>query len=97
MTEPIDYEATQQSTAAVADAMSSALMGVNSISKKLIDADEKIERIYHDFDKIAYFVSFQGDSMPTTQPDSTTARPGGPRERRRTLTGNCERNGEKVA
>ncbi|KAJ8663211.1 hypothetical protein O0I10_001388 [Lichtheimia ornata] len=86
VTEPIDYEATQQSTAAVADAMSSALMGVNSISKKLIDADEKIERIYHDFDKIAYFVSFQGDSIPTTQPDSTTARPGGPRERRRTLT-----------
>ena len=86
MTEPIDYDATQQSTAAVADAMSSALMGVNSISKKLIDADEKIERIYHDFDKIAYFV--QGDSIPTSQPDSTTTRPGGPRERRRTLTGN---------
>ena len=32
------------------------ISGLNPINHKLTDADEKIERIYYDFDKIAYFV-----------------------------------------
>ncbi|KAF7730449.1 Serine/threonine-protein kinase [Apophysomyces ossiformis] len=37
-------------------------------NKKVTDADEKIERIYHDFDKIAFFLSLHGESEAA--PDS---------------------------
>ncbi|KAI9491130.1 hypothetical protein BDB00DRAFT_930702 [Zychaea mexicana] len=54
---------------APASTTTQAISGLNTTNRKLTDADEKIERIYHDFDKIAYFVDAnvsQGDSNTDT-------------------------------
>lgn len=51
-------------------------------ASELADADEKIGRIYRDFDKIAFFLNEQDGN--TNDQDTTRARPG---ERRRTLSG----------
>ncbi|KAI8391462.1 uncharacterized protein BYT42DRAFT_602293 [Radiomyces spectabilis] len=67
----------------------SAFPGVAPLNKRLTDADEKIERIYHDFDKIAYFISAPTEQaqQSNTKPTSPTeARPPLLGERRRTLT-----------
>jgi hypothetical protein len=53
-------------------------------ASELADADEKIERIYRDFDKIAFFLNAQDGDVGQ---DSTRARPG---ERRRTLSGKSD-------
>jgi len=50
-------------------------------ASELADADEKIGRIYRDFDKIAFFLNEQDGN--TNDQDTTRARPG---ERRRTLS-----------
>ncbi|KAG0188811.1 Serine/threonine-protein kinase [Apophysomyces sp. BC1034] len=68
--------------------LSPVFPGVTPINKKITDADEKIERIYHDFDKIAYFLSLHGQSEAGTDSgqdfsDPSRAPPG---ERRRTLS-----------
>ncbi|KAI9267985.1 hypothetical protein BDA99DRAFT_504553 [Phascolomyces articulosus] len=60
MSSVIDKEAyhhvpTQNNTR-VNEAVTQAISELNPTGRKLTDADEKIERIYHDFDKIAYFV-----------------------------------------
>ncbi|ORZ03447.1 hypothetical protein BCR43DRAFT_483381 [Syncephalastrum racemosum] len=54
---------------------------LRSLAKKLTDADDKIERIYHDFDKIAY--SYNEDA-PSHGGDQTPRSALG--ERRRTLS-----------
>lgn len=59
--------------------LSQILPNGDSISKRLNDADEKIEQIYHDFDKIAYSV--------TSNQDTNNAERPGPGQRRRTLSG----------
>lgn len=46
----------QQKDSTIMSALSSAYP--NATSKKLTDADEKIERIFHDFEKIMYYVSY---------------------------------------
>ncbi|CAO3698380.1 unnamed protein product [Rhizopus stolonifer] len=48
--------AEQQKDSTIMSALSSAYP--NATSKKLTDADEKIERIFHDFEKIMYYVSY---------------------------------------
>lgn len=78
----------------VDDPLSQVLANLKSANrKKLSDADERIERIYHDFDKIAYFVSFHGDSDGNTSEENrrVVASSGRPVlvERRRTLSGMC--------
>jgi hypothetical protein len=50
-------------------------------NNEIADADAKIERIYRDFDKIAFFLTNQGDNSTEDHP---RARRG---ERRRTLSG----------
>lgn len=45
----------------IMSALSSAYPSVNS--QKLTDADEKIERIFYDFEKIMYFISFPCDDV----------------------------------
>jgi phosphoinositide-3-kinase regulatory subunit 4 len=46
----------QQPDSAIMSALSSAYPSVTS--RKLTDADEKIERIFYDFEKLMYFISF---------------------------------------
>lgn len=59
--------------------LSSFLPNSDGINKRLNDADEKIEQIYHDFDKIAY-------SVTNNQDINSTGR-SAPGQRRRTLSG----------
>lgn len=49
----------QQPESTIMSALSSAYPSVNS--RKLTDADEKIELIFYDFEKIMYFISFPCD------------------------------------
>jgi hypothetical protein len=51
----------QQPESTIMSALSSAYPSVNS--RKLTDADEKIERIFYDFEKIMYFISFPCDDV----------------------------------
>lgn len=50
-----------QAESTIMSALSSAYPSVNS--RKLTDADEKIERIFYDFEKIMYFISFPCDEV----------------------------------
>lgn len=49
----------QQPESTIMSALSSAYPSVNS--RKLTDADEKIELVFYDFEKIMYFISFPCD------------------------------------
>ncbi|KAI8142350.1 hypothetical protein BJV82DRAFT_614613 [Fennellomyces sp. T-0311] len=75
------YNVPTQTSAMVHEALSSTISGFNPVNRKATDADDKIERIYHDFDKIAYFI---GANL--SQADSSSN--GGPHadETRRTLS-----------
>ena len=76
----------QQKLSSINEATTSTtfISGLNPINHKLTDADEKIERIYHDFDKIAYFVdaTVSQEDNNNMNTSSTLAD-----ERRRTLSG----------
>ncbi|KAI9313626.1 hypothetical protein BX666DRAFT_1978506 [Dichotomocladium elegans] len=73
---------TEQQPQCAATGLLAKMTDIKPVDRKLVDADEKIERIYNDFDKIACFVNLQGD-IPINTTSTRRSKPG---ERRRTLT-----------
>ncbi|OBZ87474.1 putative serine/threonine-protein kinase VPS15 [Choanephora cucurbitarum] len=63
----------KQAESTIMSALSSAYPSINN--RKITDADEKIERVFYDFEKILYFISAPCDHNKTRSdlPNTTTA------------------------
>lgn len=72
MIDKVDHQH-PQTESTIMSALSSAYPSVNS--RKLTDADEKIERIFYDFEKIMYYISFPCDDF-TSEGEKRRARTG---------------------